>query len=93
METALSCLTKGCFSLEGHLQDHIALFYFSQAVTPAAHVADVLGCALHGLFLCSQDKSGDKDRMLKVSAVSGHQVLARVVPIACRCWSLANISY
>lgn len=50
-------------------------FYFSQAVTPPAHVADVLGCTLHSLFLWSQDKSGAKDRVLKVSAVSDHQCL------------------
>lgn len=85
MEVVLSCLMKGCFSLEGHLLDHIAMFYFSQAVTPPAHVADVLHGTFHGLFLCSQDKSGAKDRVLKVSAVSGSQVLARVVPTACRC--------
>lgn len=83
--------TKGCFSLERHLPC-VVLFNFSQAVTPPVHVADVLGCTLHSLLLWSQDKSGAKDTVLKVSAVSHHQVLARVVPTACRCWSLADIS-
>lgn len=65
----MSCLTKGCFSLKRHLQDHVAPFYFSQAVTLPARVADVLGCTLLDLFLCSQDKSGAKDRVVSVSCV------------------------
>lgn len=68
---------KRMLQLEGHLQNHVAPFYFSQALTFPAHVAAVLGSTLHGLFLCSQDKSGAEDSV--VSAVSRHQVLARVV--------------
>lgn len=55
---------KRMLQLEGHLQNHDAPFYFSQDVTLPAHVAAILGCTLLGLFLCSQDKSGAKDRVL-----------------------------
>lgn len=55
---------KRMLQLDGHLQNHVAPFYFSQAVTLPARVAAVLGCTLRGLFLCSQDKSGAKDRVL-----------------------------